>query len=82
MLKTKKRELTQVPFESSGDCLAGSTYWNEAAPVPLQACVHSQSVAALPTHSTSVKMNEYLSACVCVSVPESTTGGNNETEKK
>lgn len=48
-----KRELTQVPFESSGDCLAGSTHWNKAAPVPLQACVHSESVAALLTQRVS-----------------------------
>lgn len=32
--------IIQVPFEPSGDCLAGSTYWNQAAPVPLQTCIH------------------------------------------
>lgn len=48
-----KRELTQVPFESSSDCSARSTHWNKAAPVPLQACVHSECVAALLTHRVS-----------------------------
>lgn len=75
VLKIEKG-LTQVPFESSGDCLAGSTHWNETAPVPLQACVHPQSVAALQTHSMSVKMNVFV-----VHTPESVTAGNNELGK-
>lgn len=64
--RNEKRGLTQVPFESGGGCLTWSTYWNETAPVPLQACVHPQSVAALLTHSMGEKMNKYLSACMCV----------------
>lgn len=55
--KIDNKGLTQVPFEPSGECLAGSTYWNQAAPVPLQTCIHLQSVAALMAHSISVNMN-------------------------
>lgn len=46
--------LTQVPLESRRGGLARAPYWNQAAPVALQAGVHLQPVAALFKRGTEL----------------------------